>query len=132
MRKQKILNVEFADGDQQLPSSVKVKCTVTGNQKSFYTPYLVKLIKRKYNNCYQKFIDTYVSKEGRGLQNKRKVEGNPEEVNDLSGYKQYLLLYLNSVIGKSDSKSRTIADNIRDVWQARFSTSNLQEELAAL
>ena len=31
MRKTKTLNIEFADGTQNLPSSIKVKCNVTGN-----------------------------------------------------------------------------------------------------
>ena len=62
MRKKKIITVTFKDGIQHLPSSVKVKCNITGNEKGFYTPYLVELIKRKYKNNYKYFIENYISK----------------------------------------------------------------------
>ena len=132
MRKQKIITVQFADGEQQLPSSIKITCTVTDNKKSFYTPYLVKLIKRKYDNNYNQFITSYVSKEGRGQQRAQKQcgQGIPEE-DDLSQYKRYLALQHAAVRGKRDMKSRNMLHHILEVWERRFSGCDITKECIA-
>lgn len=110
-----MINVTFDDGVRELPSTLKIKCNATGAIKSFYTPYLVKLIKRKYNNSYQYFIDNYVC---RGANKKIKDE------DDVPTYKAYKLAlaseyrYLKSHGTTSRDKHRLTT--IADIFESRF------------
>lgn len=110
-----MINVTFDDGVKELPSTLKVTCNVTGDVKSFYTPYLIKLIKRKYNNNYQYFIDNYAC---RGANKKIKDE------NDEPTYGAYKLAlaseyrYLKSHGTSSQDKHRLTT--IADIFESRF------------
>jgi len=123
MRKTKTLTVEFDDGTQELPSSIKVKCNVTGNIKSFHTPYLVRLIKRKYENNWNLFNTTYISKEGRGMKN---IEEDEEP--SLSSYKLYLVNKLKYLLSRKKNSIIVFELNeVRDVFAKRFPDENIND-----
>lgn len=122
MRKSKLITVQFDDGEQTLTSSVKIKCNATGQVKGFYTPYLVKLIKRKYNNNYKEFIDTYVSKG-----NKLPKPENADDAPDLRLYRSALQLEYDSLSNKPRSTKRNHRiSQIVDIFSKRFPDEHLQ------
>ena len=122
MRKSKLITVQFDDGEQTLTSSVKIKCNATGQVKGFYTPYLVKLIKRKYNNNYKEFIDTYVSKG-----NKLPKPENADDTPDLRLYRSALQLEYDSLSNKPRSTKRNHRiSQIVDIFSKRFPDEHLQ------
>lgn len=124
MRKTKLLTVQFTDGEQSLPSSLKVECTVTGHSKSFHTPYLVRLIKRKYNNNWHKFISSYVSKEGRGLQAKTDDDEEPT----LDVYKNYLITKYKYLLScKNSIIIKHKLNDVKEVFLNRFPNENINE-----
>ena len=121
MRRSKIINVEFDDGPQQLPSSLKVKCTVTGEMKSFYTPYLINLIKRKYNNSYQHFISNYTSKSAR-----KNTSEDEDQEPTLDVYKSVLALEYTHLKNQSNTiKNRHRLNTIRGIFSRRFPEDNI-------
>lgn len=123
MRKTKTLNIEFADGTQNLPSSIKVKCNVTGNTKSFHTPYLIRLIKRKYQNNWKLFNTTYVSKEGKGVKNV--IE---DEEPSLSNYKNYLIARFKYLLScTSSSIINHELYEVKETFSQRFPTENIND-----
>ena len=54
--RQKIKEIQFDDGVYELPSSMKVQCNVTGRQIHYYTPNLLRIIKKSYKNNYKYFL----------------------------------------------------------------------------
>ena len=121
MKQNKIINVQFDDGPQRLRSSLKIKCNVTGDIKSFYTPYLIGLIKRKYNNNYQHFLDTYISKGAR----RQLSEGNDDEPT-LDVYKSVLALeYKHLKRELSTIKNRHRITTIKSIFNRRFPEENI-------
>jgi uncharacterized protein (UPF0333 family) len=56
----------FADQTVNLNGYIAT-CNRTGNEKKFYHSYLANLIVKKYANSFTHFEDTYVSREGKGL-----------------------------------------------------------------
>ena len=123
MRKTKLITVQFDDGEQTLPSSIKIKCTVTGKLKGFYTPYLIKLIKRKYNNNYNEFINTYVSK-GNKMKTSTVIEEDPYRL-----YREVLQREYNFL--RNQPKSASIKHKIQ-VVKDRFSTRFPDADIEAL
>ena len=116
MKSIKIINVKFADGDRALPSSLKIKCNVTGDMKGFYTPYLIKLVERKYDNNYQLFLDTYVSK---GAKNQLSTPSDEEPALDV--YKTVLALEYSHLKNRSNTiKSRHRINTIKSIFRRRF------------
>ena len=61
-----IHNYSFEDKTVNL-NGYSATCTVTGTSKKFYHSYLANLITKKYANNFAHFEDTYVSREGKGL-----------------------------------------------------------------
>lgn len=133
MRNKKIITHVFADGRQDLPSTIKVKCNVTGEEKFFYTPLLIKTIANKYENSYSNFVDAYISREGKALQKENSIdELTGEEVSDLSLYKNFLLMEYNSIKNRKDTESLNKKEHIKDVWEKRFFNSDFAQELTQL
>jgi|SaaInlV_120m_DNA_2_1039728.scaffolds.fasta_scaffold67841_1 hypothetical protein len=121
MKRSKIINVQFSDGPQQLMSSLKVKCNATGEIKSFYTPYLIGLIKRKYDNNYQYFLKTYISKSAR----KRVLEVTDEEP-ALDVYKSVLTLEYDHLKRQPGTiKNRHRINVIKSIFSRRFPEENI-------
>ena len=117
MRKKKIITAEFSDGTRELPSSIKIKCNATGQLKGFYTPYLIRLIKRKYDNNYQHFIDNYVAKGQKKIIN----NNDEEEENDLSLYKTVLQMeYTHLKCQPKTAQSQGRLGLIKDRFDNRF------------
>lgn len=88
-RKKKIFNYEFADGKQSLPSSVEVRCSISGEKIKMYHKQLVKLIKNKYNNRWELFKTSYIKK---GNTPNIYSDENKEEYNTRpEGYRKYLI-----------------------------------------
>ena len=130
MRKQKIIYVEFDDGVKELPSSMKVKCNVTGELVHFYVPNMAKVIRKKYNNNFQHFIDTYVSRTGK--REVRTPANGESEQEDLSQYRNVLVLQFNAVRDKKDRHSRNIIEHVKEVWGRRFGDIDLSQAVSAL
>ncbi len=100
-RKKKLYNYEFADCKQALPSSVEVRCSISGEKIKMYHKQLVKLIKNKYRNRWELFKTSYIKKGNKpSLYGK---DGNMEEYNTRpEGYRKYLITSYMSF--KKDSK----------------------------
>jgi hypothetical protein len=119
-----MITVMFKDGVQHLPSSVKVKCNITGIKKGFYTPYLINLIKRKYENNYKYFIDNYISK---GMN--KDTEKDDNEPPDLSLYMSTLQLeyaFLRRQTRTPQIKSKMSA--IKERFSTRFPDHDIYNE----
>ena len=88
-RKKKLYNYEFADCKQALPSSVEVRCSISGEKIKMYHKQLVKLIKNKYRNRWELFKTSYIKK---GNKPSLYKDGNIEEYNTRpEGYRKYLI-----------------------------------------
>lgn len=64
-------------------NNYKVKCSVTGNSKSFYHKYLHNMIVTKFDSNIDLFRDTYVSREAAPSKNERKAERLQDRINVL-------------------------------------------------
>lgn len=64
-RKKKYIKYNFADGERELPATIKVTCSVTGKECSMYHKQAVKVIEESFGNEYENFMENYVSREGR-------------------------------------------------------------------
>lgn len=62
-------------------NNYKVKCSVTGNSKSFYHKYLHNMIVTKFDSNIDLFRDTYVSREAAPSKNERKAERLQDRIN---------------------------------------------------
>jgi len=82
-------------------------CTVTKQPKQFHHTYLANMITNKYDNNFDKFCDTYVSREGLAQKNKgKRVEQIKNKIDSL--YNQIRLLKterdtLNDVIAEEQT-----------------------------
>ena len=126
--KQKILAIEFADGVQELPSSMKVQCNITGKSIHYYTPNLLRIIKNKYKNNYKYFLDNYISREGKSMIPTNLTEDHEE---DLTPYRSYLLLSYNAL--KKEKKNSITASkmaDITDIFAKRFPERSFSEDLS--
>lgn len=127
--KRKTMSVEFDDGVYDLPSSMKAKCTVTGREIHYYTPNLLRIIRNKYKNNYSYFLDNYVSREGKALA----PEVVDDEEEDLTPYREYLLMFYRSLIQSPASSDRQnkMAD-IVETYGKRFPDRNFKTDYEAL
>ena len=125
--RQKFKLIEFADGVHELPSSMKVKCNVTGRLIHYYTPNLLRIIKNKYNNNYKYFLENYVSREGKSLMPDNLAD---DQEDNLDAYRSYLLLSYNAF---SKEKKNTITaskmDEITEIFDRRFPDRSFKEDL---
>ena len=123
-----MLKIQFADGERELPSSYTVKCSMSDNTRKFYTPKMIELVRRKYNNNFQDFLDNFVV---RGY----KKRGEPkretptctqeDESEDLSPYKNYLKLEFRFLKSKNSLEHKNKAEFIKDTFYKRFPDDNI-------
>jgi len=82
-RVKKVHNYTFEDQTINLNGYVCI-CNSTGKEKRFYHSYLANMIKKKFNNNFQFFVDNYVSREGKSeLVNLNKVKKVEERISNL-------------------------------------------------
>jgi hypothetical protein len=104
-RKKKLFNYEFADGEQQIPSTYKVKCNVTGELIPIYHRFLNTLIKKKYKNNFSYFTKTFAKK---GAVSKQREEaGYTNDLYSLNAYSDYLVICYKSCL-------ETLVDNFNE------------------
>ena len=78
-----IHNYSFEDQTVNLNGYV-ARCTVTGNEKRFYHSYLANMIEKKFDNNFENFENTYVSREGKSIGvSQRKVDSVEERITKL-------------------------------------------------
>ena len=78
-----IHNYTFEDQTINLNGYV-ARCTVTGNEKRFYHSYLANMIQKKFDNNFENFENTYVSREGKSVGvNQRKVDSVEDRITKL-------------------------------------------------
>jgi hypothetical protein len=81
----------FDDGKQEVPSSFKVKCNVTGEMIPIYHKFLQKLVKEKYKNNFSYFLKTFAKKGA--VKQKREEQGLAgEDPHKLNAYSDYLVV----------------------------------------
>ena len=82
-RVKKVHNYKFEDQTINLNGYVCI-CNSTKKEKRFYHSYLANMIKKKFNNNFQFFVDNYVSREGKSeLVNLNKVKKVEERISNL-------------------------------------------------
>ena len=64
--RRKAHNYNFGDKTVNLNGYV-AKCNVTGDEKRFYHGYLANMIETKFNNDFDLFESTYVSRAGKSI-----------------------------------------------------------------
>lgn len=79
---------EYADGVQQLPSSYKAKCNVTGELVPIYHKFLDKMVRDKYKNNFAYFLKHFAKK---GAELKKKETEGPDPY-ALNAYSDYLVI----------------------------------------
>ena len=95
----KVINYEFVDGPQSLPSTFIATCTITGEKVPIYHKILVKMIETKYKNNFTLFSNTYIS-----LAAKRDTkEANEEDPNKMNVYADYLVIVYKDAVCKNDT-----------------------------
>jgi len=95
----------FDDGRQEIPSSYKVKCNITGEMVTIYHKFLVKLVKDKYKNKFALFLKTF-AKKGAAKQ-KRKEDGlTVEDPYKLNAYSDYLIVAYRSALNDLEGNYR--------------------------
>jgi hypothetical protein len=127
-RAKKIMKIQFADGERELPSSYTVKCSISDNTRKFYTPKMVELIKRKYNNNFQEFIDNFVvrgyTKRG---EPQRETPVSVEEIeDDLTPYKNHLKLEYRFLKTKGTMTALNKAEFIKETFYKRFPDEDIK------
>ena len=125
--RQKFKSIKFSDGVYELPSSMKVKCNVTGRLIHYYVPNLLRIIKNKYKNNYKYFLENYISREGKSM---IPINDTSDQEDDLKEYRNYLLLSYNAL--KQQPKSSITCgkmDEIVEIFDRRFPEMSLEEEL---
>ena len=126
--RQKFKSIKFSDGVYELPSSMKVKCNVTGRLIHYYTPNLLRIIKNKYKNDYKYFLENYISREGKSM---TVTNDTIEQEDDLKEYRNYLLLSYNSF--KKQPKSSLSCGQmttIIEIFETRWPEMSFEEELS--
>ena len=82
--RKKVHNYKFDCGSEIDLNNYSATCTQTNNKKKFYHSYLANMIKKKFNNNFQFFVDNYVSREGKSeLVNLNKVKKVEERISNL-------------------------------------------------
>jgi hypothetical protein len=126
--RQKFKSIKFSDGVYELPSSMKVKCNVTGRLIHYYVPNLLRIIKNKYQNNYKYFLENYISREGKSM-----IPSNdtPEQEDDLKEYRNYLLLsYIALKKQPKTSISAFKMDELVEIFNRRFPEMSMSEEVS--
>lgn len=96
-KKKKIFNYEFADGFQEIPSTYKAKCNITGEFVPIYHKFLESLIKKKYKNNFAYFLKHFAKKGA--VEKKRAEQGyNEEDKYSLNRYSDYLIICYKSCL----------------------------------
>lgn len=104
-KKKKIFTYEFDDGFQEIPSTYKVKCNVTGELVPVYHKFLETLVKKKYKNNFGYFLKHFAKK---GAVKKQKEDaGYTGEQHSLNAYSDYLIICYKSGI-------ETLKDNFNE------------------
>jgi hypothetical protein len=125
-KRKKIYNYEFADCNQTLPSSVAVRCSISGEIVKMYHKQLVKLVQTKYKNRWELFKLTYAKK---GSREKPKSNEDGEYNTTPELYRKYLITTFLSY--KRDktmseeeraSKLRFISTCYANRWKASIET----------
>jgi hypothetical protein len=109
-RQKKNFKYFFADGAVEVPSSYQAKCTLTGEIVPIYHKFLQKLVKKKYKNKFQLFLQTF-AKKGAEKQ-KRQDAGISEEEHSqykLNAYSTWLALCYKSLITETIDEADTEA-----------------------
>jgi len=102
-RQKRFFTYEFADGEQEIASSYKAKCTITGEIVPIYHKFLEKLVKKHYKNNFGLFLKTFAQKGA--LQKKREDEGyRDDDKYSLNAYSDYLIICYKSCL-------KTLEDN---------------------
>jgi hypothetical protein len=95
-KQKKLITYEFVDGEQQIPSTFKAKCNVTGELVPMYHKLLVKLIEKKYKNNFTYFLKHFSKK---GAEKKQKEEaGYNNDKYSLNAYSDYLIICYKSCL----------------------------------
>lgn len=96
-KQKKIFNYEFADGWQEIPSSYKAKCNVTGELVPIYHKALETLIKKSYKNNFAYFLKHF-AKKGAVKKQREDAGYNDQEKFSLNAYSDYLIICYKSGI----------------------------------
>lgn len=122
-RKAKFHLYEFADGVQQIPSSYKAKCNITGEFVPIYHKFLEKLIKKHYKNNFEYFLKHYAQKSA--AKKKLEDDGYTDDQFSLNAYSDYLVIcykacienlkdnFNQEAIVRIKNEMQTIASNFR-------------------
>jgi hypothetical protein len=126
-KKKKVFTYEFADGFQEIPSSYKAKCTITGELVPIYHKFLETLIKKKYKNNFAYFLKHFAKK---GAEEKRKASAgyDKEDKYSLNAYSDYLILCYKSCLNtlednfneQSIKKAKTEMDHAANCFRKHF------------
>lgn len=126
-KKKKVFNYLFADGFQEIPSTYKAKCNVTGELVPIYHKFLVKLIKSKYRDNFGYFTKHFAKK---GAVKKQRSEAgyNQEDKFSLNAYSDYLIICYKSGIEtlkdnfnqNSINKAKTEMDHAANCFRKHF------------
>ena len=125
-KKKKVFNYFFADGYQEIPSTYKAKCNITGELVPIYHKVLIKLIKTKYRDNFAYFIKHFAKK---GANKKQKAEaGYSDDKFSLNAYSDYLIICYKSAIETlkdnfnkdSINKAKTEIDHAANCFRKHF------------
>ena len=125
--RQKFKIIQFADGEYELPSSMKVECNVTGRKIHYYTPNLLKIIKNSYKKNYKYFLENYISREGKSMITADVID---EEEDSLKEYRNYLMLsYYALSKQQKNSITQSKMDEVIEIFERRFPERSFKEDL---
>jgi len=129
-RQKKFFNYEFVDGVQEIPSSYKAKCNITGELIPIYHKFLVKLILDHYKNNFALFKNTFVKKGAAKQQRVDQGYGDEDTVDPykLNIYSDYLVASYKHCIDilkdnynqKVISKTKSEMSHIDECFTRRF------------
>lgn len=101
-KKKKFFTYEFSDGEVEVPSSYKAKCSVTGEMIPIYHKFLEKLVKKQYKNNFKLFLKTFAKKGA--IQKQREEQGYKDDDKfSLNAYSDYLIICYKSCLNTLDS-----------------------------
>ena len=100
-KKKKFFTYEFSDGEVEVPSSYKAKCSVTGEMIPIYHKFLEKLVKKQYKNNFKLFLKTFAKKGA--IQKQREEQGYKDDDKfSLNAYSDYLIICYKSCLNTLD------------------------------
>lgn len=123
-REKKLIKYIFDDGLQEIPSSYKAKCNVTGELVPIYHKFLRKMVEEKYKNNFGLFLKKFVKK---GAEEQvRQQDG--DDLFKLNAYSDYLIVsYKHCLKVLEDNfneeailKTRSEMDHITNCFTKRF------------